>query len=60
MSCHWSHITKNCLDWDSSPRPGNVECEVEVEVAPPQYAEIQHTLDTQSSHAVEENRESAL
>ena len=24
MSCHWSHITKNCLDWDSSPRPGNV------------------------------------
>ena len=23
MSCHWSHITKNCLDWDSNPRPGN-------------------------------------
>ena len=25
MSCHWSHITKNCLDWDSNPRPGKRE-----------------------------------
>ena len=56
MSCHWSHSTKNCLDWDSNPRPGNVECEVELA----QYGELQHTLDTQSSHAVEEDRESAL
>ena len=23
MSCHWSHIKQNCLDWDSNPRPGN-------------------------------------
>ena len=30
MSCHSSHITKSCLDWDSNPRPGNVEL--------PQYA----------------------
>ena len=35
-----------------------MECEVELEL--PQYAELQHTLDTQSNHAVEENRESAL
>ena len=26
----------------------------------PQHAELQHTLDTQSHHAVEEKRESAL
>ena len=58
MSCLWSHITKNCLDWDSNPRPGNVE--FDVELALPQYAEWQHTLDTQSSHAMKENRESAL
>ena len=45
MSCHWSHITKNGLDRDSNPRPGNVEFEVKVEL---------------SQHAVEENRESAL
>ena len=45
MSCHSSHITKKCLDWDSNPRPGNVECQVELEL--PQ-------------NAVEEKRESAL
>ena len=22
MSCHWSHVTKSCLDWGSNPRPG--------------------------------------
>ena len=58
MSCHWSHITKNCLDWDSNPRPGNVEFEVKVELT--QCAELQHTLDTQSNHAVKKKRESAL
>ena len=45
MSCHWSHITKDCLDWDSNPRPGNVEFAVELELA---------------QHAIEEKRESAL
>ena len=32
MSCHWSHITKIFLDWDSKPRPGNVEFDVELEL----------------------------
>ena len=45
MSCHWSHITKSCLDWDSNPRLGNVEFEVDLKL--PQ-------------RAVEENREGAL
>ena len=45
ISYHWSHITKNCLDWGSNPRPGNVEFDVKLEL---------------SQHAVEENRESAL
>ena len=36
--------------WGSNPRPGNVE----------QYGEWQHTLDTQSNHAVQEQRESTL
>ena len=45
---------KSCLDWDSNPWPGNVELEL------PQYAALQHTLDTQSNHAVEGDRESAL
>ena len=58
MSCHWSHITKNCLDWGSNPRPGNVEFERKLELA--QHAELQRALDTQSNHAVEEDRESAL
>ena len=35
---------KNCLDWDSNPRPGNVESAVELEL---------------SQHAVEGKRESA-
>ena len=43
ISCHSIHTIKNCLDWDSNPRPGNVEFEVEL----PQYAELQHTFDTQ-------------
>ena len=47
MNCHWSHFAKNCLDWDSNPRPGNVEFEMELELA--QYAELQHTIDTQSN-----------
>ena len=37
--------TWNCLDWDSNPRPGNMEFAVELELA---------------HHAVEEKRESAL
>ena len=28
MSCHWSHITKDCPHWDSNPWPGNVELTV--------------------------------
>ena len=43
MACHSEHI-KNCLDWDSSPRPRNMEFEVKLEL--PHYAELQHTLDT--------------
>ena len=58
MSCHWSRITKSCLDWDSNPRSGNVEFKVELELA--QYAELQHRLGTQSNHPVEEKSESAL
>ena len=54
-SCHWSHITKSCCDWDSNPLPGNVEFGVAVPL--PRYADLQHT---QSKHAAEENRESAL
>ena len=48
---------KKDFDWDSNPRPGNVEFGVELEL--PHYAELQHTLDTQSNHAVEKKRESA-
>ena len=58
MSCHSNHITKSYLDWDPNLRPGNVEFDMELELA--QYAELQHTLDTQSNHSVEENRETAL
>ena len=36
----------------------NREFEMEVELA--QYAEVQHTLDTQSNQAAEENKETAL
>ena len=51
-----SHITKNGLDWDSNPRPGNVDFDVELA----QHAELQHTLDTRPNPAVEGKRESAL
>ena len=44
---------KKDLDWDSKSRPGNMELEL------PQHAEWQHTLDTQSNHGVEDNKESA-
>ena len=57
-AAHARHLVKpRCrdLNWDSNPRPGNVEFEVEVEL--PQHAD---TLDKQLNHAVEENRESAL
>ena len=54
----WSVATTNCFDWDASPRSGNLEYDVELEL--PRYAELQHTLDTQSSHTVEEKRKSAL
>ena len=43
---------KRDLDWDSNPRPGNVEFAVELELP-------HTTLDTQSNQAVEEKRESA-
>ena len=33
--------------------------EFDVEMELPQHAELQHTLDTQSSHTVEENKKSA-
>ena len=42
--------------WDSNPKPGNMGFELEL----PQYAELQHTLDTKSNRVVEEKRESAL
>ena len=38
--------------------PGNAEFEMELEIL--QYGELQQTLDSQSGHAVEENKESAL
>ena len=46
---------KNCFDWDSNSRPGNVAFEMELEL--PRYVELQHKLDTQSKPAVEEDRE---
>ena len=49
MNCHWSHITKHCLDWDSNPRPGNVELEL------PQYA----AWSTRSQATLQRKREKA-
>ena len=58
MSCHSSHITKT-LHWlGFEPQTWNLECDVELEVL--RYAELQHTLDSKSSHAVEEKRETVL
>ena len=49
MSCHWSHITKNCLDWGSNSRPGNVKFEMGLELL--QQAD---RLNTRSNHVVKE------
>ena len=58
MSCHWSHITKNCLHWNSKLTPRNVELDVELELA--QNAQLQHTYDTQSNHTAKGNRDGVL
>ena len=49
---------KYCFDLDLNPRTGNVGIEVELKL--PQYAELQHTLDTQLDYAVDVKRESAM